>query len=86
MGVVFAVGGNQPGFDRNSNTGGDIGGEARLVTALQTVFHKGRPFVGMTVGESTRKHAPMWTGMDSRIRGDDGGGWVPAFARTPAGR
>ena len=41
MGVVFAVGGNQPGFDRNSNTGGDIGGEARLVTALQTVFHDG---------------------------------------------
>ena len=23
----------------------------------------------MTVGESTRKHAPMLTGMDSRIRG-----------------
>ena len=68
MGVAFPIGGNQPRFDRNSNTGGDIGGEARLVTALQTVFHEGRLFAGMTVGESTSKHAPMWTGMDSRIR------------------
>ena len=41
MGVVFAVGGNQPGFDRNTNTDGDIGAEARLVPALQTVFHDG---------------------------------------------
>ena len=30
---------NFPRFDRNSNTGGDIGGETRLVPALQTIFH-----------------------------------------------
>ena len=41
MGVAFAVGGNQPGFDRNTNTDGDIGAEMRLVPALQTVFHDG---------------------------------------------
>ena len=30
-----------PRFDRNANTGGDIGAETRLVPALQTVFHDG---------------------------------------------
>ncbi len=35
MGVAFSVGGNQPRFDRNANTGGGT----RLVLALQTVFH-----------------------------------------------
>ena len=32
---------NFPRFDRNANTGGDIGAETRLVPALQTVFHDG---------------------------------------------
>ena len=41
MGVAFSVGGNQPRFDRNANTGGDIGAGTRLVPALQTVFHDG---------------------------------------------
>ena len=41
MGVAFAVGRNQPRFDRNANTGGDIGSGTRLVPALQTVFHDG---------------------------------------------
>ena len=46
MGVAFAVGRNQPRFDRNANTGGDIGAETRLVPALQTVFHEGMLFAG----------------------------------------
>ena len=41
MGMAFSVGGNQPRFDRNTNTGGDIGAGVRLVPALQTVFHDG---------------------------------------------
>ena len=32
---------NFPRFDRNTNTGGPIGAETRLVPALQTVFHDG---------------------------------------------
>ena len=48
MGVAFAVGGINFGFDRNANTGGDIGAGTRLVPALQTVFHEGRTFAGMT--------------------------------------
>ena len=32
---------NFPRFDRNANTGGDIGAGTRLVPALQTVFHDG---------------------------------------------
>ena len=48
MGVAFAVGGSRPRFGRNSNTGGDIGAETRLVPALQTIFHEGRTFAGMT--------------------------------------
>ena len=32
---------NFPRFDRNANTGGDIGSETRLVPALQRVFHDG---------------------------------------------
>ena len=32
---------NFPRFDRNPNTGGPIGSETRLVSALQTVFHDG---------------------------------------------
>ena len=67
---IRRTGGNQPGFDRNANTGGDDwGGDAAGSYALQDhLSTRGRPFVGMTVGESTRKHAPMLTGMDSRIR------------------
>ena len=42
VGVAFPIGGNQPRFDRNANTGGDIGAETRLVPALQTVFHDGQ--------------------------------------------
>ena len=34
MGVAFAVGGSRPRFGRNSNTGGDIGAETRLASAL----------------------------------------------------
>ena len=34
MGVAFAVGGSQPRFGRNANTGGDIGAETRLEPSL----------------------------------------------------
>ena len=87
MGVAFAVGGSQPYFDRNANTGGGIGAETRLVPALQTIFHEGRTFARMTGrgddgGGVDQEAPPMWTGMDFRIHGKNGGGWVPAFART----
>ena len=48
MGVALAVERSQPRFEMNANMGGDIGAETRLVPALQTIFHEGRTFAGMT--------------------------------------
>ena len=48
MGVAFAIGGINHASTVNADMGGNMGGETRLVPALQTVFHEGRTFAGMT--------------------------------------